>query len=286
MLYIALGLCVATVATVAVVVVFCLQTQRGRRERFGPFKRVFIAHRGFFDAALGVPENSMAAFRRAVGHGYGIELDVQLSADGQLVVFHDENLRRMCGIDRLVRECDFTMLSGLKLGNSLERIPLFSEVLDCVAGRVPLIVEIKPEGDCIAAAKQTASLLDMYFGDYCIESFEPRVVEWFRHNRPNVVRGQLSTDSFKDNEPGTFWRRFLLSNLLLNWRGKPDFIAYNHKYAGKLAYRICRAIYRPVNIAWTIRSQEELRQARKVFDSYIFDSFKPESRITMKDKTE
>ena len=285
-LCLAIGIGVAALAVAAGVAVFCLQTRCGCSEGLAPFKKVFIAHRGLFDNAAGAPENSLAAFQRAVDYGYGIELDVQLSEDGELVVFHDEDLHRMCGVDRLVRNCDFADLAEMRLGASSERIPLFSDVLKCVAGRVPLIVEIKPEGDCIGAAVKAAALLDAYTGEYCVESFEPRVVRWFRQNRRDVIRGQLSTDYFKDKEPGPFLRRFLLSNLLLNWRGKPDFIAYNHKYVGKLAYRICRAIYRPVNVAWTIRSQDELRQASQVFDVFIFDSFKPESKIKMKEKPE
>ena len=285
-LCLAIGIGVAALAVAAGVAVFCLQTRRGCSEGLAPFKKVFIAHRGLFDNAAGSPENSLAAFQRAVDNGYGIELDVQLSEDGELVVFHDENLHRMCGVDRLVRDCSFSELAGVRLGKSSEHIPLFSEVLKYVAGHVPLIVEIKPEGNCIAAAEKTAALLDAYTGEYCVESFEPRVVEWFRKNRPDVIRGQLSTDYFKDNEPGSFLRRFLLSNLFLNWLGRPDFIAYNHKFAGKLAYRICRAIYRPVNVAWTIRSQDELRQASQVFDVFIFDSFKPASKIKMKEKPE
>ena len=111
------------------------------------FEKQYIAHRGLFDNENGIPENSIPAFKRAVDQGYGIELDVQLTMDHKLVVFHDESLRRLCRADRLLRDCTYAELQEYSLGISRERIPLFEDVLKVVDGKVPLIVEVKQEGN-------------------------------------------------------------------------------------------------------------------------------------------
>lgn len=253
-----------------------LRPNIGRREQMKPFEKVMIAHRGFFDNKTEYPENSLPAFQRAVESGYGIELDVQLTTDEKLVVFHDASLKRMCGIDRKVTECSYTELQQYTLASSLQKIPLLDEVLSVIAGRVPLIVEIKPEGNCIRTAGFLNARMTDYDGIYCIESFHPLVVAWYRKYQPDVIRGQLSSDFMKENEGLSWPVRFLMSNLLLNFFTKPDFIAYNHKYCDQHSYRLCRKLYPVENAAWTIKSQAELERARENFQIYIFDSFIPQ----------
>lgn len=254
---------------------FCIAPGRDRRGRMRLFEERYIAHRGLFDNSGGAPENSIPAFRRAVEAGYGIELDIQLTTDGTLVVFHDENLMRMCGADRILTKCSFDELKRYKLADSKETIPLFEEVLDLISGRVPLIVEIKSEGDWKSTAKQAAEVLDSYKGCYCIESFHPFAVAWFKKNRPEMLRGQLSTDYFKDKIERNWFEKFLLTNLMLNFMSRPDFIAYNHLWSDQFSFKLCRKLFSVEKAAWTIKSRQEMDDANEVYDIQIFDGFIP-----------
>jgi len=254
-----------------------------RRQKIRPFEETYIAHRGLFQNKRKspgeppiAPENSLEAFRLAAERGYGMEMDVQLTKDDQLVVFHDGDLVRMCGDHRHVYECNYEELQRLPLKGSAQNIPLFSEVRDLVAGRVPLLIEIKPDGDCRRTARALNELLKDYKGIYCIESFDPRAVHWYRKNRPDIIRGQLSE---RFPKTGIFHHdlvRKFCGALLFNFYGKPDFISYNHKHKNQLSYRLLRKVYPVYNAAWTIRNQEQLEKAKDVFSIFIFDSFIPE----------
>ena len=150
-----------------------------------PFMHRNFAYRGLHSEDQSVPENSRKAFSLAVEAGYGMELDVQLSRDGQVVVFHDDTLDRACGVAARVDELDLAELQKLPLFGTDERIPLFADVLALVAGRTPLIVELKngPRNDELC--KKTYALLRTYQGHYCIESFNPLIVAWL--DRKSVV---------------------------------------------------------------------------------------------------
>jgi len=260
---------------IVLIYLFAIHPRVGTQADMSAFERVYIAHRGYFDNAGPCPENSLAAFRRAVEKGYGIELDVQLTSDNKLVVFHDASLLRMCNVDKILHECTFKELQQYRLANSNEKIPLFTDVLSLVAGAVPLVVEVKPAGDVLKTTETMYSQMKDYKGVYCMESFHPLAVAWFKKYAPQVVRGQLSMNFFKDEKERGFWEKFVLSNLLLNWLAGPQFIAYNHQHADQFSYRLCRKISKVKNVAWTIRSQEELEKAKEVFSVIIFDSFQP-----------
>lgn len=251
---------------------------RGRKEKMKVFEKQYIAHRGLFDNESEAPENSIPAFQRAVQQGYGIELDVQLTTDNRLVVFHDETLQRMCGFDKKLTECSYDELKHYRLAKSDEKIPLFDEVLKVIDGKVPLIVEVKSEGDWKKTTQLMAERMDSYRGCYCMESFHPFAVKWFKDHRPEIIRGQLSTNYFKDKINRKWYEKFLLSNLMLNFLTKPDFIAYNHLWKKDFSYTLCRKLFKPENVAWTIKNQKELEEAEKTFDVIIFDSFIPKKR--------
>ena len=154
------------------------------------------AHRGLHGD--GAPENSMAAFRRAVEGGYGIELDVHLLKDGSLAVLHDHSLKRTAGADVLIEDITPADLANYRLEGTDEAIPLFSQVLELVAGRIPLIVELKSTtGNFAALTEAVTRMLDTYQGIYCIESFDPRCVHWLKCNRPELIRGQLAENFFR-----------------------------------------------------------------------------------------
>lgn len=241
-----------------------------------PFLGILYAHRGLHDNSTDAPENSMKAFAKAVEAGYGIEMDVQLSKDGIPVVFHDFTLDRMCG--RKGRVCEYTYeeLQELRLADSQEKIPKFEDVLKLVDGKVPLIVEYKLVGNNTNVCVAGNDLLSRYEGKYCIESFHPFALLWYRKHNKKIMRGQLSY-SFKE-EKG--YKRspleMMLANLLFNFISKPDFIAYNHKDYRNKARGICRYVYGGLAVAWTIKNQEELDARREDFDLFIFDSFIPE----------
>ena len=249
-----------------------------RKERMKPFEDVLIAHRGLHDNRSGAPENSMPAFRKAVEAGYGIELDVQRTADGKLVVFHDMNLKRMTGVDGRLTEHTYEELLAYSLGQSRERIPLFEDVLKMVGGRVPMVIEIKVGIRYKATTVAVEQMLRSYHGVYCMECFNPFALAWYRKHDPAILRGQLSEDYSQEEIrlPGLI--RFILTNMLLNFLARPDFISYNHRDKKKHSFRICRKLFKGKTAAWTIKTQGELEAARDMFDVFIFDSFLPENR--------
>ena len=250
---------------------WALWPQRIRGSRLAPFLGRYYAHRGLHGD--GVPENSLEAFRRATQAGYGMELDVRLTADGEVVVFHDATLQRMCGMDKRVDALTLKQLQQLRLGDSLESIPTFRHVLKTVAGQTPLIVEIKADGDWKTLCRETLELLEQYRGDWCVESFHPMVVRWFRLHAPHVLRGQLSEPygSFK-NTPGVL--RFVMSTLLVNCLGRPHFVAYGVGGPMGLSARLCRRIG-GMWVAWTVRDPEQAKALEKTRHAIIFEHFTP-----------
>lgn len=262
-------------AVFAVLYFLAIRPRIGRQKEWVPFKGVHYAHRGLHDNESPAPENSLAAFRKAVKSGYGIELDVQLTRDKVPVVFHDFTLERACKKPGKVYDYTYEELQQFSLFKSEERIPKLEEVLKAVNGKVPLIVEIKLEWMDLTVCTIVDRILREYKGLYCVESFNPMVLVWYRRYHNDVLRGQLSDGFLKTGEfKGVLY--FLLQNLLLNWMTRPDFIAYNHKYAANVSRRLCRKLYKNMAVAWTIKNQKELEEAKKEFDLFIFDSFIPE----------
>ena len=231
-----------------------------------------IAHRGLHTESAGRPENSLAAFAAAAQEGYGIELDVQLSADGQVVVFHDYDLSRMTGHQGRVGETRWEELKQLKLGESDQGIPLFSDLLALVGGRVPLLVEVKNEGKVGPLEQGVIDALKGYAGDFAVQSFNPFVVNYFYKHAPEMVRGQLSSNFMGENL--ALWKKFLLRNLLLNFVSRPTFIAYEY---GALPGWFARRVRQKglLLLTWTVRSPEESARARELFDNIIFEGFTP-----------
>jgi glycerophosphoryl diester phosphodiesterase len=264
----------AIILILLVAYLFLLKPNSGRREQLKPFEDTYIAHRGFFDYE-NAPENSMPAFVRAVEKGYGIELDVQATTDGELVVFHDASLERMCGVDRKLTDCTYEELMFFRLGDTEEKIPKYTDVLSMISGKVPLLIEIKPEGDYIGTIEKVTDVMKSYDGVYCVQSFEPRVLGWLKNNRPEILRGQLSMNFWFSNSDLSPLKKILMSNLLLNFYAKPDFISYKQKHAAQFSYVICRKLFNVANAGWTIRSQKQLKRAKKNFQIMIFDSFEP-----------
>lgn len=235
---------------------------------------VHYAHRGLHDNKGDAPENSMAAIRKAVENGYGIEFDVQLTRDRIPVVFHDESLKRVCGVEGNVRDYTYEELQQFPLLSSEERIPLFADVLNAVGGRVPLIIEIKIHENPAEVCAKADELIRAYQGPYCIESFDPRAVAWYKKNRPQVIRGQLSANFNIPTRKEKF-TEMLVHHLLTNVIARPDFIAYDHHSKGNLSRVLLRKLFHTLSVAWTLKSQQEMDAAKDDFDLFIFEQFIP-----------
>lgn len=238
-------------------------------------RRYHYAHRGLHDKHNGVPENSLLAFRRAVAAGYGAELDVHLSKDRQLIVMHDECLKRTTGDARNIAELTLPELRVLRLEHTAEQIPVLSEVLTLFQGKTPLIVEIKPvDGNHAELTRLVCEELDRYPElSYCIESFDPRVLRWLRQNRPDILRGQLATDFVKSRNGLSLPLAFCLKNLLTGFLTVPDFIAYDFHSHRVRSLRLSRRIYGVAELSWTIRSEADARAALQDGCTIIFEGF-------------
>ena len=216
-----------------------------------------IAHRGLHNAKA--PENSLAAFKLAVAHGNVIELDVHMLADGKVVVFHDDNLKRMTGVDAAIKDEIYDELSGLRLKDTKEKIPLLTEALDLIKGKVPVIIEIKYDRSAREICPALIKIMSDYAGQFVVKSFDPKIVFYFCRKAPYIGRGQLATK-----------KNFFLQNLYFNFLTKPDFISYDIRYLPKKRVeKIRRKI--PV-LGWTVRNKNDLACAKKYCDNYIFEN--------------
>lgn len=270
-----MGIIIAIVVIIAVYLFLIAPRLTGRPD-MSNLHGAHYAHRGLHDNETDAPENSMPAFQKAVDAGYGIELDVQMTKDGQVVVTHDFNLKRICGVEKQVNELTYAELRQYPILKSDERIPLFTDFLKLVDGKVPLIVELKCRNGKDPIAAEADKILRNYKGVYCIESFDPRVLLWYKKNHPEVVRGQLSGNLLKEDKKikGAMKVVYvLLSHLLLNVATRPDFIAYDIRYSGNLSRKVCR-LMGALSVAWTVRTKDEYEKAKKEYDLFIFEQVK------------
>ena len=261
----------APVLATAGLTAFLVAPAHASPERKAPFMDRNYAHRGLYKKDKSVPENSLAAFRRAVKAGYGVEMDVHITADDQRAVFHDDQLGRMVKNAPEGRIETFTLaeLRALRLADTDEPIPTLQEALEVLAGRVPLILEIKtgPRNRLLCAL--TARALAGYAGPVCIESFNPFILRWFKKNAPDYLRGQLSQPpkDYKDAAPKGV--ALLAGTLLTNVFARPHFVAY--RIGPKpFTVRLCEAMG-AMKAGWTSREWKH----EKDYDMVIFEHYKP-----------
>lgn len=227
-----------------------------------------IAHRGYHNIKKGIPENSIMAFENAIKHNYLIELDVHILKDGEIVVFHDDNIKRMTGIDREIKDMDYDEIREIKLQETNQRIPLLKEVLKVVDGKVPLIIELKYDVKCGVLEKEVIKILKEYNGKYAIKSFNPFSIIFIKNNFPEAIRGQLATD-FKDDNISKI-KRIFLSKMLFNFISKPDFISYNINALPNK--RVSKIRSNKVILGWTVRNNDNLKKAKKYCDNFICEN--------------
>lgn len=245
------------------------------RKRGAAIPRVPYAHRGLHDADA--PENSLAAFRRAAEKGYGMELDVHLTRDGQLAVIHDAGLKRMCGAEGNVAEMTARDIRDHRLAGTQEAVPFLEEVLAAIGERrPPLIVELKSDGNSWRTLpRRVLEVMRDYQGFWCAESFDPRMMREIKKRAPQIVRGQLAYDPRKIGEKHRDIRYFLGAHLLMDFLSRPDFIAYRHDTDRNFSFRAVRRLFHPVLTAWTVQSPEEFKKLRLSYDVQIFEGFEP-----------
>lgn len=237
-----------------------------------------FAHRGLHANGSAAPENSLAAFRLAASRGFGSELDVQLTKDKRLVVFHDNDAKRVCGVDKLICELTFAELEALPLCGSGQRAPLFKDVLAVYENtNLPLIVELKSIPGHAAlneeCCRATFELLRSYRGEWCVESFDPRMMGWFKKHAPTAIRGQLAEPAEGYSSTTSKLLAFFLSRLLCNFISRPHFIAYSLE-GDRSVLKFQRAAGAFI-VAWTCRSDSRHLELLCDGEGVIFEGYFP-----------
>lgn len=270
-------ICAAAVILLLFLYGFLVAPKKTGREQRAPFSGLMAAHRGLYEKDQSVPENTLEAFRRAAETGYGVELDVQLSSDGAVVVFHDDTVDRMT--EFLGRVDSFTLreLQAMPLKNTEHRIPLFTDVMAVLDTKSPTIVELKSTKNYPELCSKTLAILRTCKGPYCVESFDPHIVRWFYKNAPDIMRGQL-TESFRywRKSGKKLWQAILMHTLCCNFLTHPQFIAFGRGprplcwFLGKLTGA--------VHVYWTERPDSDHALLQKQYDCRIFEHYRPETR--------
>jgi len=227
-----------------------------------------IAHRGVHNMKNKIPENSLKAFKRAIEGNYIIELDVHILKDNEVVVFHDDNLKRMTGIDKFIKDMTYDEIKKIKLGDTDQTIPRLEDVLKLIKGKVPLIIELKYDVKCGVLEREVINILKKYKGEYAVKSFNPFSINYFRKNFPEVIRGQLFSN-FRTKKMSKL-KSFFYNNMLYNLISKPDFISYDIRSLP--SKKINRLRKNKIILGWTVRNSDDLNKARKYCDNYICEN--------------
>lgn len=222
-----------------------------------------IAHRGLWGGDI--IENSITAYKKAAELGYPIEIDLFLTTDKKLVCFHDDNLKRMTGVDKLIYNCSLEELQSLSLSNTNEKIPTFEQVKEIACGKVPLLIELKshPQKDFVDIVVN--SLKD-YKGEFAVQSFNPTYIKKIKNLAPEFIRGVLGTECCSKEQ--NFFIRYVLKHMPLNRKIEPDFISYSHTGL-PLKTKV------PV-IAWTLTDKTALEKVKPHCKNFIFENFIPD----------
>lgn len=231
------------------------------------YLRYKIAHRGLHNSEF--PENSLGAFENAVKSGFAIELDVRMTKDKKIVVFHDDDLTRVCGEVGTIEEKTLGELGDLKILKTDEKIPKLEDVLKVVDGEVPILIELKPSKNRKEFLECVYEVLKSYNGRYAVQSFDPRLLVYFREKLPEVPRGMLSS-CFKTTY-APFPQRLFIKHLYMFNRVNPDFISFD---ASDLPNKRVASKKVPV-LAWTVRSETREKEVMKYANSIIFEKYLP-----------
>ena len=251
--------------------VFMVAPRTGSKADMSAFTGAF-AHRGYFNNESGIPENSLAAFQKAVDAGVGIELDVQLSSDGVAMVFHDKTLERMCGVEGNVWDYTSQELQQMTLLGTEYTIPTLQQAVELIAGQVPVIVEHKMDLVDTAICQSSYNVMKDYQGNWCMKSFDPRALIWYKSNAPEVIRGQLSAQFWEDEQYSGKPLYVAMGYMVANVLSRPDFISYYYEHKDNISLKICRLLGAQT-ACWTIQSQMDFDSLKDEFDIVLFDNF-------------
>lgn len=282
------GLAIAAAAVVGTAALVApRRTDSDIDARWKEFERYRYAHRGLHDITKGIPENSLMAYRLAHEGGYGVELDVHLTADHQLVCIHDADTTRVCGEYGIIENLTLDEIREYRLGGTEELIPTFQEALAIYEqpyeGKLlPMIIEVKCEGDnARELTRATVEELDRHKVLYCMESFDPRAIMWLAENRPDIIRGQLSHNYLVQKSYNYLpWsQRMLLTGMFFNVKARPDFIAYRNMDIDKnpFVWLACRVLGGHL-VTWTVRDEATMIDREKKGSAVIFERFQPSPR--------
>ena len=230
------------------------------------FKNRFIAHRGLHKSRI-IPENSILAFKSAIEKNYAIEFDINITKDNQIVVFHDDDLNRLCNKKEKIKDVTYAFFKDLKLYESDEKIPLLKELLDEVNGKIPLVIEIKKHENIGVLEDILFEMLKEYKGEYFICSFEKDILFWLRNNKPKQIRGLIFEsfpEKFKKYEKVVFLYKF--------FKSKADFISLENKLIDSSIYDFCKKKDLDI-VVWTIKDKKSFQNIDKKVSAVIFENF-------------
>jgi glycerophosphoryl diester phosphodiesterase len=236
-----------------------------------------IAHRGLHDPAHEIIENTPSAAAAAIAGRYGIEADLQISADGEAMVYHDDMLDRLTDGIGALRDISAATLRRVRFRETADRMMTLGDLLDLVAGRTTLVIELKSrfDGDLRLAAR-TAAVLSGYGGPVAVMSFDPTPIAQLRRIAPRIVRGIAAGRHY----PLAVWnfldpaQRFKLAFLLHGWKSSPAFLAYRVDDLAAITPRAARLVFGLPLLAWTVRSTQDRTMAARFADQMIFEGFR------------
>ena len=227
-----------------------------------------FAHRGYHDGNKNVPENSILSFKRAVKYGYAIELDVHLLKDDNVVVFHDYNLKRMCGVDKRIEECTYNELLRLNLLNTKEKIPLLSDALSIINGKVPVLIETKMIRYNGKLEEKVSKIIKSYKGKILVQSFNWKSILWFKKNMKNISRGILMLNAI--NNKTISISSMTIKTFIFDLVLKTNFISQSiNSFPNK--YLALKRKNKKI-IAWTIKTKKDYEKGKKYCDYLICEN--------------
>ena len=256
-----------------VLLLLLLSYYSSKRVRHLEWLKGYFAHRGLYSKNQVIPENSLAAFQNAIDNHYGIELDIQLSSDGVMFVFHDDDTLRMTSVSGILEEKDSKNIDNLRLGLTQEKIPPFKEVLDLVDGKVPLLIELKTTQRRTQAVHTVLDLIKDYQGDFAFCSFDPLILLELRKQAPQFLRG-LNMEYCLDKKKYSWITKVILHNALLNFLIKPDYLSVDFTFKSS-TYFFTRSLFRGFGMMWALPSQEKENKIKSLCETVIFEDYLP-----------
>ncbi len=266
---VALIIIVSVLLFLVVFYIWAIFPSRRNHSKLKYLKGLHIAHRGLHSNDNGIPENSLLAFKEAVNNGFAIENDIHLTKDGEVVVFHDDNISRMCGINKKIKDMTLGEIKELRLLNTDERIPTLKECLEVVDGKVPLLIEFKYEGNTKELCQKANEILENYKGLYFVQSFHPQILRWYKKHNKKICRGQLSS-AFK----GEGFIKIVAGTLIFNFLSRPDFVSYDQWGKNYLPFKLVKKLG-AFPVGWTFRSQKQEDDCKEDFNTFIFEDYIP-----------